>query len=291
DRSHRHPDRGRRHRAARTPPPPAPRQPALGRAGLAGRRPVLLPGALDGDHRAARGVRRRQLPADGLRAPDAHPVPRDLRPGPAAVPDQLGVRERLLGPAHRAARGAGGVRAVAQARREVAGRAVLLHLHQDAAGGRGHRADLPDRQRARHARQHLDPRRALHRDEPAAGDLGHALVLPRGPGRAAGGLRPGRRLAAGPAAAHRRADRLPRHRRDRADLLHLQLERVPLRTQPDLDHGRHRTGLPGRLRQRRGPVPGQALRGGHPGLPARPARRLGRPEQAGPRPVHGRHQV
>ena len=77
----------------------------------------------------------------------------------------------------------------------------------------------------------------------------------------------------------------PGHRRDRADLRDLLVERVLLRGQPHRRAGRTDAGVPRRLHHQRGPVLGPAVGSGDAGrAPGHPGR-LGRAEQAGPRPV------
>ena len=83
----------------------------------------------------------------------------------------------------------------------------------------------------------------------------------------------------------------PGCRGGRADLLHLRLERV-LPRQPAHRRGRpdHPT-VPGQLRRRPRPVPGDPVGGLDHRRAAGDRRRLAGPEAAGPRPGHGRGQV
>ena len=105
------------------------------------------------------------------------------------------------------------------------------------------------------------------------------------PGRADRGGADRRRPAADDPRPRRRPDRHARHRRDVADLLHLQLERDALRPGADRRGRRDRARLPDRIHHQPGPVPGEGVRRVARHLPAGARRGVRRPGQAGPGPV------
>src|SRR5439155_507428 len=183
------------------------------------------------------------------------------------------------------------VRAVDPARAQVDGRAVLLPVHEDAAGGGGAAARLPHRAEDRDARQHLADGDSVHLDEPADRGVDDAVVPRRGAGRDAGGRGDGRRRPGDHLPARHHPADVAGHRRDRADLLHLQLERDAVRPRADRCRVADRAGVPHRLRDQPGPVPRQGVRRGVRGVVAGAGRGVRRPGPAGAGPVPGRGQV
>ena len=144
-----------------------------------------------------------------------------------AVPDQLRlasvVSTILVMPAGHPRR----LRVVGQTGQEVDRRHVLLPVHQDAAGRRRTRADLP------HRRWHLGVLDNIWfmviiytaMNLPIAIWMIRSFLADIPPALFEAASIDGAGLGPDPAPGHR-ADRLPRHRLHRPDLLHLLLERI-----------------------------------------------------------------
>ncbi|CAA9231021.1 MAG: Various polyols ABC transporter, permease protein 2, partial [uncultured Blastococcus sp.] len=292
----RRPDPRDPHARGRAPqgPQAAGRRPP-GAARLADRHPVRHPGAVDGADVVPQRRGRRDQPALDPRATDHRRLPgvlrRRYRRQSLAVPAQLAHGERGLHGDRAAPGDPRCLRAVDQAGAQVDRRDVLLPVHPDAADRGRAAADLPVRAVHRPAGQHLAAHRPVHGHEPADRGVDDAVVPGRGPrGDPRGGVDGRRRPAAHPppgGGAHRPA----RHRGDVADLLHLQLERAAAGTDAHRHRGADGTGLPDRVRDQSGTLPGTGLRGRLRGVPAGAHRRLRRPGQAGAGPVAGGGQV
>ena len=233
------------------------------RVDLGARLHLHLPGAVDDHHQFQDRGRRGGLPAVILLRRHPGELRRRIRPRHGPLPAELVVRLGGLNHRRDGFGHPGGVRAVGAADREVAGRAVLLHLHQVHAGGRLDHPGVPAVPHPGTAGQPVVARGALRGHEPAPGGVDDAVVLLRG---AAGGGRGGAdrrgrlqpRAVAG-VAAHRGSG----CRRRGADLLHLRLERVLPGQPAHRRGGPHHPAVPGQLRRRSWPVPGHPVGGLH----------------------------
>src|SRR5207237_4444134 len=169
--------------------------------------------------------------------------------------------------------------------------AVLLQLDPVPALRREPRPPVHPGSRPPYARQHPDPDRHLHHDQPAARGLAPALVPardPRRPLRGGTGRRGGLLRRVGPARSAADHARVGRHLPHLPDL---RLERVLLRGQLHVDDRRDVAYLPGRVHQRKGPLLRQALGRSDAGQPAGPAGRLDRAEAAHSGTHHGGREM
>ncbi|CAA9273685.1 MAG: Various polyols ABC transporter, permease protein 2, partial [uncultured Blastococcus sp.] len=289
---------GRRHPHAGGPAPHAPQaaqRRAAGRGRLADRHPVRRPRAVDGAHVLPQRGGRRDQPAVDLRPADDRRVPGVLRRRhgrqPLAVAAQLAHRQRGVHGDRAAAGHPGRLRAVDQAGAQVDRRDVLLPVHPDAADRGRTAAHLPVRPVQRTAGQHLAAHRPVHRDEPADRRVDDALLPGRGARRDPRGGVGGRRRAAAHPPPGGGAHRAARHRGDLADLLHLQLERAAAGPDADRDGRADRAGLPDRIRDQPGTVPGPGLRRRLRGVAPGARGRVRRPGQVGAGPVARGGQV